>query len=198
MEAAGEIIGLVDRIRAGEREGEVDLVRRFGRGISMLLRRLVADPHRQEDLYQETLRLLIEKVRRGEIREPEKLGGFAAAMARNLVRDQGRRYARRKTDPAGDTLEPLPDPGLGPLGQLLRSEKVGFVREVLADLPTARDRELLTRHYLTQDDKQHICQDLDLSPAHYDRVLYRARQRYKARFLAHAEAKRTSLGSTSR
>ena len=187
-DATGEIIGLVDRIRAGERDGEVELVERFGRGLGLLLRRLVADPHRREDLLQETLRLLIEKVRGGEVREPHKLAGFAAAIARNLVRDQGRRYSRRKTDPAGDTLEPHPDPGLGPLGHLLRSERVGLVRDVLAGLPTARDRELLTRHYLTEDDKQHICDDLGLSAAHYDRVLYRARQRYKARFLANLDA----------
>jgi RNA polymerase sigma-70 factor (ECF subfamily) len=48
---------------------------------------------------------------------------------------------------------------------------------VLASLSQPRDRELLRRHYLEEADKQATCQVLGLDSAHYDRVLFRARQR---------------------
>ena len=42
-----------------------------------------------------------------------------------------------------------------------------------------RDREILRRYYLSDDDKQRICQDLQLTSAHFDRVLFRAKQRMR-------------------
>jgi hypothetical protein len=36
-------------------------------------------------LYQETFRIALEKIRRGDVREPEKLSGFMGGIARNLV-----------------------------------------------------------------------------------------------------------------
>jgi len=47
------------------------------------------------------------------------------------------------------------------------------------ELPTERDRQLLTRFYLDGTDKQQLCRDLGLSPKHFDRVLMRARSRLR-------------------
>lgn len=51
--------------------------------------------------------------------------------------------------------------------------------EVLDQLSIPRDRELLRRFYLQDEDKEAICSDLGLSAQHFDRVLYRARQRMR-------------------
>ena len=40
-------------------------------------------------------------------------------------------------------------------------------------------RQLLIRFYLDGADKQQLCQDLGLSPKHFDRVLMRARTRLR-------------------
>jgi RNA polymerase sigma-70 factor (ECF subfamily) len=50
---------------------------------------------------------------------------------------------------------------------------------VLRQLSISRDREILRRYYLSDDDKEVICRDLGLSPGHFDRVLYRAKQRMR-------------------
>ena len=53
------------------------------------------------------------------------------------------------------------------------------VMAMLEELPTERDRQMLTRFYLDGIDKQQLCRDLGLSPKHFDRVLMRARSRLR-------------------
>ncbi|MCP4664535.1 MAG: hypothetical protein GY856_54820 [bacterium] len=46
-------------------------------------------------------------------------------------------------------------------------------------MPTERDREVLSRFYLAEEDKEQICCDLGLAGEHFKRVLFRARRRFK-------------------
>jgi RNA polymerase sigma-70 factor (ECF subfamily) len=174
---------LVRRIVSGDPTAEAELVRRFSRAVSFLLRRLARDEALMEDLYQETFRLVIEKVRGGELREAERLPGFVSSMARNLFLGSARRGGRRQKwqgDPeAADT---APDPAPGQLARLLAQERAAIVRRVLAELKNDRDREILSRYYIADQDKEDICRDLDLSDLHFNRVLFRARQRYRELF----------------
>jgi RNA polymerase sigma-70 factor (ECF subfamily) len=76
----------------------------------------------------------------------------------------------------------LPEVEAGQLGRLLRQEKIGLVRRLLAELPLERDRQILTRFYLQEEDKERIREDLGLSRAEFNVVLFRARRRYQALF----------------
>ena len=177
------IVDLVRRIVSGEPAAEAELVDRFSRALSFLLRRLTRDDTAAEDLYQETFRLVIEKVRRGELREPERLPGFVSSMARNLFLGSVRRGGRRqKWQGDSEAAETAPDPAPGQLARLLAKERAMAVRGVLAELKNDRDREILSRHYISGEDKEDICHDLELSDLHFNRVLFRARQRYKELF----------------
>jgi len=51
-------------------------------------------------------------------------------------------------------------------------------------MKTERDRDILQRHYLGDEDKGLICEALELTSAHFDRVLCRARQCLKSTALA--------------
>ena len=62
---------------------------------------------------------------------------------------------------------------------MLVDEKARLVRRLIGELPTDRDRQVLYRFYIAEDDKAAICQDLELSSLHFNRVLHRARQRYR-------------------
>src|SRR6185436_5403273 len=42
-----------------------------------------------------------------------------------------------------------------------------------------RDREILVRFYLQEEEKEAICRDLALAPDQFDKVLHRARARLK-------------------
>jgi RNA polymerase sigma-70 factor (ECF subfamily) len=177
------IVDLVHRIVSGEPAAEAELVDRFSRALSFLSRRLTRDDAAAEDLYQETFRLVIEKVRKGELREPERLPGFVSSMARNLFLGSVRRGGRRqKWQGDSEATETAPDPAPGQLAKLLVKEKAAAVRGVLAELKNDRDREILSRYYIAGEDKEDICRDLELSDLHFNRVLFRARQRYKELF----------------
>jgi len=180
---------LVGRIVAGDPSAEALLVQLFSRAVTFLLRRLTRDPSAAEDLYQETFRLVIEKVRAGELREPERLPGFVSGTARFLALGAARhggRQRRRQGDP--EAAETAPDPAPGQLARILAQERAAIVRRVLGELRNDRDREILARYYIADHDKEEICRDLNLSDLHFNRVLFRARQRYKELFERRQEA----------
>jgi len=70
-------------------------------------------------------------------------------------------------------------PDEGPLTGLLARENAALVRQVLAELGNERDRQILLRFYLAEEDKERIAGDLALTGLQFNRVLHRARQRYK-------------------
>ncbi len=174
---------LVRRIQGGDRRAEQELVDLYGEGLTFLLRRWTRDRDAADDLYQETLRLALEKIRRGEVRDPDRLAGFLRSLAKNLSTDHYRRESLRggRETPLGAAFEP-PDPAAGQLGSLLRQEKIAIVRRLLSELSLPRDREILVRFYLREEDKESIRLDLGLSRAEFNVVLFRARRRYQALF----------------
>ena len=66
-----EPVELVRRILAGDPAAEREMVDRYSRGVRFLLLQLTRNPAWADDLYQETFRLALEKVRGGELREPD-------------------------------------------------------------------------------------------------------------------------------
>jgi RNA polymerase sigma-70 factor (ECF subfamily) len=176
---SGSPADLVRRILAGERSAEDELVCRYRRGVSIIVRRIARDPALTEDICQEAFRLVLEKVRRGEVREAERLSGFICSLARNLAIDHFRQAARRETTEDIESSRPLSDPAPDQLSVLLQREKANAVRQVLKELKPARDREILYRFYIAEEEKETICADLGLSSLHFNRVLYRARERFR-------------------
>jgi RNA polymerase sigma-70 factor, ECF subfamily len=175
---------LVSRILAGDRNAETELVERYHRGVTAIIRREVGGAvGAAEDLYQETFRIALEKIRRGDLREPEKLSGFVCAVARNLVIDYFRRASRRESLTEIEDAAPTPDPAPSQIDQLLQRERAAIVRQVIDELPSDRDRQLLFRFYIAEEEKDRICDDLGLTPLHFNRVLFRARERYKELYL---------------
>jgi len=130
-----------------------------------------------EDLLQDTFRLTLEKIRRGDLREPERLSGFICNIARNLATAHFRRASRQEPLEAQTPLSANADDD--PLQRLLAAEKAAIVRRILGELPSPRDRDVLYRFYLADQDKEQICLHLGLSSLHFNRVLFRARERYK-------------------
>jgi RNA polymerase sigma-70 factor (ECF subfamily) len=53
------------------------------------------------------------------------------------------------------------------------------VRKLIGELPTDRDQQLLLRFYVAEEEKETICAELGLDSLHFNRVLFRARQRFK-------------------
>jgi RNA polymerase sigma-70 factor (ECF subfamily) len=173
VEHPGHDIDLVGAIRSGDRKAEEELVSRYRRGLSMILSS--SDSAVREDLLQETFRLAIAKIRAGEVREPEKLPGFMCSLARNLAIGH-----RRRAKPSGPLPDALPAGEPSPLEEFLNGERARIVRQLLSEMEPERDREVLYRFYLDEEAKESICTSLGLSSLHFNRVLYRARERFRA------------------
>ena len=85
----GQLDALVMYLESNKRA----LLAHIERKIGVDLRKRI-DP---DDIFQETFRIALEKIRKGQIREPDRLSGFIAALARNLVVGHFRRVAARRS-----------------------------------------------------------------------------------------------------
>jgi RNA polymerase sigma-70 factor (ECF subfamily) len=170
---------LVRRIQAGDAAAESEMVERYSRGLLFMLRRRTGDPALADDLHQETFRIVLLRLRGEGIGQPERLSAFILQTAKNLFLGDWRKRTRRGE---GYDVEEVPepaDPAPGQLDRVVREEEAGLVRRLIGELDTDRDRQLLLRFYVAEEDKERICTDLGLSSLHFNRVLFRARERFK-------------------
>ena len=162
------------------------MVELYGRSVAVLLDRHTNGRPEAQDLFQDTFRLVLEKLRRGELREPAKLPGFLAQIARSLAIEHYRKATRRKTDADSEAIGEAVAPGASPLSALLESENAALVRRVIRELGNERDREILLRFYIAEEDKDRIAADYGMTSLQFNRVLHRARQRYREIYLERA------------
>jgi RNA polymerase sigma-70 factor, ECF subfamily len=170
---------LVSRIRAGDQQAEVELIECYSPVVMSIIRREVGATALADDLYQESFCIILEKVRRGDVREAEKLPGFVCGVARNQVIKHFQRAVRqRKLAETEDALS-ISHPAPNQLEQLLQREKADIVRQILKEMTNERDIQVLFRFYLAEHDKKQICADLGLTSMQFNLVIHRARARYR-------------------
>jgi RNA polymerase sigma-70 factor (ECF subfamily) len=169
---------LAQRIGRGDRSAEAELFERYGRGVLYLLNRKTRDPESALDLRQETFRIAIEHLRAHGLQESERIGAYLRGIAVNLAIADGRKTTRRATTADSEAVELVADPAASPVESVSRDQIRDAVRALLAELPVVRDREILVRFYLEDEDKESICTGLGVDSAHFNRVLFRAKQRF--------------------
>jgi RNA polymerase sigma-70 factor (ECF subfamily) len=173
-----EAAELVQRIQRGDPEAEAEFVRRYRRGVTVIVAKAGRGRVPVEDLCQDVLTTAIQKARARAIRGPERLSGFVAGLARMVVMDYIRKEQSRAAIEARIPSARRAHPPEA-VNQLLQQEQAAMVRTVLGELESDRDREILFRFYLAEDDKERICRDLGLTAIHFNRVLFRARERFR-------------------
>ena len=167
------------RVIAGDADAETELVDRYKDGIAVIIGRIVRNDAVTEDLSQETFRLVLEKIRGGEVREPERLSGFICGVAENLAIAHVRRMRRALNQEEIGEAEKLRDPQPNQFDQLLRLERAAIVHQVIDELRVERDRQVLFRYYIAEEEKSQICADLGLGSKQFNSILFRALKRYK-------------------
>jgi RNA polymerase sigma-70 factor, ECF subfamily len=182
------------RIKDGDVSAEGELIRQFEPGLRVILRRRTGGDHGLlEDLTQETLLVVIQRLRGAGIEEPDKLAAFAAQTARNLAIASQRKVERQRTDLDSDATERNADPSRGVDALAEDVEAALAVRALLRELPQARDRLMLKRFYLDDHDKEAICQEMKLTEAAFNQALSRARRRFRQILEERGFAKRDLL-----
>jgi RNA polymerase sigma-70 factor, ECF subfamily len=147
-------------------------------GLRALILRRVRDPEVAADILQDAAVTTLEKLRSGEIAHPEKLGGYLYRVALNHLRNHRRKDRTALSSPEGldDIRDVEDDPEWERVG---RPEWAAAARRVLEELPGERDRQVLIRFYLNDEAKEQICRDLRLSQENFNRVIFRARNRFR-------------------
>ncbi len=172
---------LVSRIFGGsDLLAEDELVRRYSHGLLIMLRQRCGNPDLAADLHQDAFVVVLKRLREKGIEDPSRLKAFLHRTAVNLVIGDYRRTQRRDTHADIERIERCADDAEDAVTRVIKTQAAELVRQLIGELRMPRDRELLERYYLKDEDKQSICVDLSLDTLHFDRVLFRARQRLKA------------------
>jgi RNA polymerase sigma-70 factor (ECF subfamily) len=178
-----ELVEIVRRIIAGDSAAEDEVVRRYRQGVAVIIDRIVRSQSASEDVSQETFKIVLEKIRRGDLRQPERLSGFVCSVARNAAIDYVRRARHLQNREENCDAEHIPDPAPSQLEEILKQEKAGVVRQIINELKIERDRDLLFRYYIAEEDKDRICADLHLTRTQFNNVIYRATARFRELYL---------------
>jgi RNA polymerase sigma-70 factor, ECF subfamily len=137
-----------------------------------------------EDLLSEAIETSLRKMREGKIERPEQLIGYVYRVALNHLRNFRRRDKTSKATP--DALENLEDEHTADVAAPIDHARwAKVVTEVLKEMPAARDRQLLVSFYLGEEDKDSLCRRLGLDEKHFNRVIYRARERFRVLLEGH-------------
>lgn len=195
MQSQAEIsTQLATRIGQGDASAEAELVERYSTGVKLILLKRTGNQQLSKDLSQDTFIIALQKLRDGKIHKPESLAAFLRQTAVNLSIEHFRkekRYVHQE-----DGIIALQTPHIDHKAEHVDRQQAGkLLKTIIQELANSRDREILQRFYLLDEDKTEICTALELSAAHFDRVLYRAKQRARKMIAERTELKTLLFGS---
>jgi len=170
-------VALVDRIRSGKIDGMEELYQLFSRGIRFYLCRQLG--HQElDDKVHDTFVVVVLAIRRGELREPERLMGFVRTIVRRQVAAHIDKVVHSRREQAEfDTTIRVPDPRGNPEETAIFHQRIGLIRQVLAEL-SDRDREILTRFYVDEQGQDQICSEMALTETQFRLLKSRAKARF--------------------
>jgi RNA polymerase sigma factor (sigma-70 family) len=168
---------LVARIQRGDAGGMEQLYAVFSRGVRFYLCRQLG-PQELEDKVHDTFLIVVQAIRRGELREPERLMGFV----RTIVRRQVAAYIdnavqTRKEQADLESGLSICDERSNPEEDAIARQRVEIMTTVLRSI-SARDREILTRFYLLNQTQEQICSEMNLTDTQFRLLKSRAKARF--------------------
>jgi RNA polymerase sigma-70 factor (ECF subfamily) len=170
-------VTLVERIRTGEIDGMAELYDLFSRGIRFYLCRQLG-PQELDDKVHDTFVVVVQAIRRGELREPQRLMGFVRTIVRRQVAAHIDRVVHsRREQMELDATAKITDPRGNPEDAAMDRQRNKLIQWVLEEL-SERDREILTRFYLYEQHQGQICSEMGLTETQFRLLKSRAKARF--------------------
>jgi RNA polymerase sigma-70 factor (ECF subfamily) len=170
-------LALVESIQRGELSGMEDLYRVFSRGVRFYLCRQLG-PQDLDDKVHDTFLIVVQAIRKGELREPERLMGFVRTVVRRQVAAQIDRSVQSRREQAElDSSSAVSDHRNTPEEAAILRQHEQVAETVLRGV-SGRDREILTRFYLMEQTQQQICDGMSLSETQFRLLKSRAKARF--------------------
>ncbi|WDE11985.1 RNA polymerase sigma factor [Thalassomonas haliotis] len=167
------------RIKEGDRSAERALVRHYWRGLHFILLSKCQDPELTNDLLQDSFVVIINKAREDLIENPAALARYIRQVGVHLLIAHFRKEKRRATT-ASEDIQIYSDDKIPSLFKDLSCQDIlTKVQQLIDEMPVQRDKQILRDFFVYGKNKQEICKAMELSTDHFDRVLYRARNRLK-------------------
>ncbi len=179
-EAAGVYAGwavLVERIRTCQTDGMAELYHLFSKGVRFYLCRQLGIQE-LDDKVHDIFVVVVLAIRRGELREPERLMGFVRTIVRRQVAahiDKAVQARREQMDLEASSR--VPDPSENPEEAAIVNQTEDLIRRILGEL-SSRDREILTRFYLHEETQEEICSEMILTETQFRLLKSRAKSRF--------------------
>lgn len=168
---------LVDRIRTGDDASVEELYNTFARGIRYYLCRHLG-AQELDDKVHDTFLIVLQAIRNGSLREPERLMGFVRTVVRRQVAAFIDETVQSRKDIADiEVGERVPDSSVNPERRVIDDEKNRIMYDILRSI-SARDREILTRFYLYEQSPEQICSEMSLSDTQFRLLKSRAKARF--------------------
>ncbi|MCC7175147.1 MAG: sigma-70 family RNA polymerase sigma factor [Bryobacterales bacterium] len=168
---------LVKRIQENDSGAMEELYRVFGRGIRFYLWRQLG-PQELDDRVHDTFLIVVQAIRRGDLREPERLMGFVRTVVRRQVAASIEQAVQSRRDL--QCLEEgvaVSDKSQTPEENLIRRQRAEIMAAVLRGI-SPRDREILTRFYLLEQPQEQICLEMNLTDTQFRLLKSRAKARF--------------------
>jgi RNA polymerase sigma factor (sigma-70 family) len=168
---------LVERIRAGDPAGMEQLYAVFAKGVRSFLWRQLGSRD-LDDKVHDIFLIVTQSIRRGDLREPERLMGYV----RTVLRRQVAAYIQEVVHARRNEVEMEPglnisDRQISPERRMVDRQTQEVAMRLLRSLPS-RDREVLTRFYLQEQSAERICADMNLTETQFRLIKSRAKARY--------------------
>jgi len=177
MDRPPDFAELVARIQADDTQALEDLYRIFASGIKYQICRQLG-PQDLEDKVHDCFLIVVQAIRRGELREPDRLMGFV----RTVVRRQIAAYIdaavqSRKQTTELDSTRIIADFGRNPENSIMDREEEELAYKILKGI-SRRDREILIRFYLLEESQELICRKMNLTDTQFRLLKSRAKARF--------------------
>jgi RNA polymerase sigma-70 factor (ECF subfamily) len=168
---------LVAQIKAGEEAGMEQLYKLFSRGIRYYLCRQLG-PQELEDRVHDTFLIVVNAVRRGDLREPERLMGFVRTVVRRQVAAYIEQAVHNRREQADlETGVTVADRKQNPEQEAMIRQKAELMESALLAL-SERDREILVRFYLKEQPQEQICREMTLTETQFRLLKSRAKAKF--------------------
>lgn len=156
-------------------------------GLRAQLARATGNVELASDLLQDAVVTALQKLQAGEISDSAELDGYVYRVALNHLRNHRRKdrsHATRWPEELADESE-----GGLPTEYVEADEWAQKAKALLQEVSPLRDRELLVRFYLYEESKEQLCRAFGLTEIHFNRVIYRARDRFRQLLQRHGLGK---------
>lgn len=168
---------LVYMIQAGDPAALESLYRIFSKGVRYYLCRQLG-VQELDDKVHDTFLIVVQAIRRGDLREPDRLMGFVRTIMRRQVAAHIDNAVHKRRDLTElDTGAPIADLSHNPEQQAILEQKIALMEKVLLAVPR-RDREILTRFYLDEQTQEEICSEMRLTETQFRLLKSRAKARF--------------------